>query len=87
VITKLSATNGIDKSFWLDFSNTVLKEVRTRVEEVDPIDWLLSLANDGPSASASKPAAKSTTTSSAAKSGWDEVDDVLGALNDIQNYK
>jgi len=76
VIEKLSAANGIDKNFWLDFSNSVLKEVRTRVEEIDPIDWLLSMANEGNQNPVS-------TKKSPKNDDWEAVDDALGSLAEI----
>jgi len=46
IINKLSSGGGgPDKNFWLDFENTVLNEIRQTVDEVDPIEWLLKMAD------------------------------------------
>ena len=57
MIQKLSNTHGIDMNFWMEFESTVLTQIRTDVKEADPIDWLLSLADDTSSGFNKKPAA------------------------------
>ncbi len=46
MINKLSSQMGVDTSQWLNFENSVLSEIRSTVEEVDPIQWLLSMADN-----------------------------------------
>jgi len=89
MIEKLSGNMGVDKSFWMDFENSVLSELRATVEEVDPIEWLMSIAdsntgyaNSNGSTSAS---GKSQTSQHAPRNGndWDSLEEVLGTLADI----
>jgi hypothetical protein len=81
MIDKLSATHGIDKGFWLEFENTVLKEIRTNVEEVDPIEWLLQLAQTDIGYKGGNPPASTP----AKQEGFDSsVSDVLGTLAEIE---
>jgi len=97
MIDKLSAAHGVDKGFWQDFEKSVLTELRDTIEEVDPIDWLLSLANsdtgygakpggaapprNNNNISTNRPSTLRNTT--AAASNWDSLDSVLDTLNEI----
>lgn len=79
----------------MDFEKSVLTELRETVEEVDPIDWLLSLAHSD-SAGFSAGSAASGSNNNNSKSGpakpaakqpmndWDSITDVLGTLAEIE---
>eukprot|EP01114_Cavostelium_apophysatum_P006829 TRINITY_DN1832_c0_g1_i2.p1 TRINITY_DN1832_c0_g1~~TRINITY_DN1832_c0_g1_i2.p1 ORF type:complete len:964 (-),score=311.93 TRINITY_DN1832_c0_g1_i2:35-2926(-) len=82
IIDKIASSHGVDRGFWMDFENTVLKEIRTTVEEVDPIQWLMSLAE---SDSGYAPDQPSGGNQRGGMSDWDSVEQVLGTLNEIQN--
>lgn len=80
MIDKFSSSHGIDKKFWLDFENTVLKEIRTKVEEIDPIDWLMSLADSNTGYNVP------TTTKNATNNDWDKINNVLDTLAEIEKF-
>lgn len=80
----------------MDFEKSVLTELRETVEEVDPIDWLMSLAdsdagyngkapnNSDNSKNNNKPSNNNKPKPAAAMSDWDSITDVLDTLSEIQ---
>eukprot|EP00027_Filamoeba_sp_ATCC50430_P013293 CAMPEP_0168564146 /NCGR_PEP_ID=MMETSP0413-20121227/13075_1 /TAXON_ID=136452 /ORGANISM="Filamoeba nolandi, Strain NC-AS-23-1" /LENGTH=979 /DNA_ID=CAMNT_0008595769 /DNA_START=183 /DNA_END=3119 /DNA_ORIENTATION=- len=82
MIDKLSGSLGVDKKFWMDFENSVLSELRSTVEEVDPIDWLMSIAesDDG----YGKPKNNNNITKSKTlPQQKSELDDLLSTLDEL----
>jgi len=81
IIDKLSGQMGVDKGFWMEFENSVLKEIRTTVEEVDPIEWLMQIAESETGYNGNPNTALKSSSSKG--SDWDNVEAVLNTLNEI----
>jgi len=85
MIEKIAAANGVDKGFWRDFEKSVLTEIRTTVQEVDPIEWLMSLADSNTTGySNSYQPTSQQNPSHAPLTDWDSLEQALGTLNEIQ---
>jgi len=76
MIDKLSAQMGVDQKFWKDFEKSVLSELRSTVEEVDPIEWLMSIAE-------SESGFGTPTKAQPKKPSGDEWGDVEAVLNTL----
>jgi len=79
MIDKLSGKMGVNKNTWLNFENTVLSEIRSKVEEIDPIEWLLSLADSEEGYQGNVPPVQKVATSSS--NDWDSVDALLSGIS------
>jgi len=80
MIEKFSGNFGVDKSFWMHFEKNVLTEIRNTVEEIDPIEWLMSIANSDDGFGAPPSFEQRNNTGG---SDWDSVTDVLNTLTEI----